>query len=253
MEEQHEAARYEHRGDNLSRLVGLTDGICGTALTLLALNLDIPELVDAASDPALWQAVVDMYPKLLSYFLTFWVVGAYWVAHHWEFERIVRYDRHLLSFNLMFLSCIGLLPFTTGLLGEHHSSQLVWTIYALNMILTGLTLTGLWGHAVNHGMVDARVITPLARYITLRSLVVPGVFVFSIGVAFLSPSVASYSPLLIITAQVVLRRVYFGPETRSEVETAAKPFFGPLWLWEILGYASLLAFIAWSLYVWFWT
>lgn len=247
--EEREFEQFEHRGHNLSRLIGLTDGICATALTLLVLNLDIPELVDAASDPALWQAIVDMYPKLLSYFLTFWVVGAYWIAHHWDFEHIIRYDRRLLWFNLMFLVCIGMLPFTTGVIGDHHANRLVWIIYAVNMVLTGLTLTGLWGYAMSNGLVDPRVGRRLARYITFRSLIVPAVFALSIGAAFLSIHVAIFTPFLISVAQGMFKRVYFGAEAKSQ--TPIQRDFGPAWLWEALGFLPLFAFFAWSLYVWF--
>ncbi len=247
MEEKGETRRYEHRGDNLSRLINLTDGICATALTLLVLTLDIPELKGALSEPTLWQGILDVYPQLLSNFLTFLVVGSYWLAHHWAFEYIIRYDRRLLWFNLMFLLCVGLLPFSTDLLGEHATSRVVWSVYAVHMVITGLTFTGLWGYVASSDMLDSRIHARQVRYMILRSLVVPCVFALSIGIATVSANVAYFSPLLIPVAHRVIRRAYFPPE--PERKAAAQRPGRATCIWQVLGFLPLLAFFAWTLYV----
>lgn len=247
MEEKGETRRYEHRGDNLARLINLTDGICATALTLLVLTLDTLEIKGAFSEPTLWQGILDVYPQLLSNFLTFLVVGSYRLAHHWAFEYVIRYDRRLLWFNLMFLLCIGLLPFTTDLLGEHATSRVVWDVYAAHMVVTGLTFTGLWGYVASSDMLDARIHAKQVRYMTLRSLVVPCVFALSIGIATVSADIAYFSPLLIPVAHLVIRRACFPPGPKPK--TAAQRPGRSADLWQVLGFLPLLAFFAWTLYV----
>jgi uncharacterized membrane protein len=75
----------------------------------------VPEVPD---DPAaLREALLGLWPRFFSFFISFWFVGTYWVAHHRVFHYIRGYDRRLLFINLLFLMWIVLLPFSSLLGG----------------------------------------------------------------------------------------------------------------------------------------
>ena len=104
------------------RLIALSDGLFATVLTLLVLDLRIPEGLNVAGGNmttfARW-----IGPHLFSYLMTFFVAGNYWLAHHRDFEHIIRFDRNLLAYNLLFLLFIGLFPFTTASISQVSATR----------------------------------------------------------------------------------------------------------------------------------
>jgi uncharacterized membrane protein len=225
------ARRFEHSGEDISRALSLSDGLFAIVLTLLVLDVRLP---DAAGGDLL-PALADLWPRLLSYLITFLVAGQYWMAHHWDFEHIVRYDRHLLWLNLMFLLSVSVLPFSTALLGTFAAS---WNVYAVNMLLAGLTLTGVWGYATSHQLADPMVTPVLRDYVVLRHLVTPGVFLLSMPVALLAPGLAMYVTVLIPVLLAIVDRRLGTPR--------GAPESGRDRLWRLVGYLPVLAFVAWS-------
>jgi uncharacterized membrane protein len=95
------------------RLVGLTDGLFATVLTLLVLDLRIPEAITSGNGDV-HTFLKWLGPHLFSYLLTFLVAGTYWFAHHRDCDLIMQSGRRLLGYNLLFLLFIGLLPFSTA-------------------------------------------------------------------------------------------------------------------------------------------
>ena len=133
---------WVERGTDVERAVFFSDAVFAIAITLLALEMRVPD------DPTdLGEALLALWPRFFSFFISFWFVGTYWVAHHRAFRHIRGYDRRLLFMNLLFLMWIVLLPFSSSLLGEHGDRQLVVIVYALHIALAGLTLHWVWRYA----------------------------------------------------------------------------------------------------------
>ena len=93
------------------RLIALSDGLFATVLTILVLDLKL-DLAPNAISTDIFHSLVALWPHMFSYFLTFLVTGLYWLGHHRIFDHIVRYDRRLLWYNLMFLLIEFLTPRT---------------------------------------------------------------------------------------------------------------------------------------------
>jgi uncharacterized membrane protein len=124
------------------RLHALTDGIFAIVMTLLVLELKVPEIANR-SDATLWHSLVDQKAIFISYFISFAVLFVYWRAHNFVITILAKnIDINLLNLNGIFLLLVGLVPFTTHLLGVDSETPLAIVIYALNIILIGLTL--LW-------------------------------------------------------------------------------------------------------------
>src|ERR1700690_3364294 len=88
------------------RLIGLSDGLFATVLTLLVLDLRIPDVLSSGDGNI---NVFNRWigPHLFRYLLTFLVAGTYWMAHHRDFGLVTHSDRSLLGYNLLFLLFIG--------------------------------------------------------------------------------------------------------------------------------------------------
>jgi len=221
--------------EDQTRLLALSDGLFAIVLTLLVLDLHPSDPSELLSYPQL----VALWPRLFGFFLTFFVGGSFWVAHHKDFERIRGYDETLLWLNLMFLLSVSLLPFTTGLIGN-HSNTLAWILYAVNMIGIGLSLAAIWGYANSAGMILGPVSSEYRRITTSRHFLIPAVFLISIPFALFT-SVGPYVPLLIPVASRAFSRIV------GDVPTASRG--ARRWRWVLLGYVPVLAFVAWSIWL----
>jgi uncharacterized membrane protein len=220
--------------------MALSDGLFAIVLTLLVLDLK-PE--QAGGGPLTYVSLVELWPRLFAFFLTFMVGGSYWVSHHADMDTIVRYDRPFLWLNLMFLLSVSLLPFTTMLIGQSTTTT-TWTLYAINVVSMGLTLAAVWGYANVAGLNTARLNVADWRHLAVRHLVVPLVFGVSIPVAFVAPTMAPYTALLTPVAfRVVAARI---PPSAS---TTRPPVRRRGLVWLVLGYAPILLFGLWSVWL----
>ncbi|NGM68131.1 DUF1211 domain-containing protein [Natronolimnobius sp. AArcel1] len=190
-------------GDGTDRMEGLSDGVFAIVLTLLILQFNVPD-VSGAELPA---ALADQETLLISYLLSFLVVGLYWVVHHNLFQHIVGHDRVLLWLNLLFLLSISFLPYPTEILGV-YGTQFAWSLYATNLALVGIILSTIWTYAARTGMTSDAIDDQVAMLITIRGLLAPLVFLISIGVATVTVTVAFFVPLLIIPLQALWVRYY---------------------------------------------
>jgi uncharacterized membrane protein len=115
---------------NKSRLEAFSDGVFSIAITLLVFNITIPTC-DYAHLP---QALMDMLPKILSYVMTFTLIGLYWIGHHFYFDRIKFVDGNFVWMNMLLLLFICFMPFPTGLLGKYPYQVIPLVLYGINLI-----------------------------------------------------------------------------------------------------------------------
>ena len=186
---------------DVDRLVAFSDGVFAIAITLLVLNIQIPDV----SDKDLGDAVTDLVPELFTYALSFIVVGLYWISHHQMFRSLQRVDRLLLWLNLAMLGFVALLPFPTELLGAYGDTTLATVIYAAAIVAVGSTSALLWWY-LNHAGLAAPASADTVRMGLLRITIAPAMFALSIPVAFLAPDEAKIAWLLIWPANVALDR-----------------------------------------------
>lgn len=180
-----------------SRLLALSDGIFAFAMTLLVLQIDVPDSAVVTADK-LPAYVRDQGPHALSYAISFVVIATYWRVHHRLFRLIRGHDQGLISLNILCLFLVSFLPFPTDLVGEYSASRFAVIFYSVSMIVTSLTFSGLWYYASHdRRLIHEHVSAHKVRYQLLHGLSVPIVFLISIGVALIQPDVARYSWLLL--------------------------------------------------------
>lgn len=193
-EQSREALRDEHEHLGLERLIFFSDAVFAIAITLLALEIRLPVGQEIQADGELLAALASIWPRYLSYIVSFLVIGMYWMAHHRMFRSIIRYDRHLLFLNLLLLLCIAFVPFPTAILGE-YSGSVATIFYALTMVVTGLVSALIWWYASGERRhVLAVPLTAVElRASRLRMLAAPAVFLLSIAIAFWNDDAAKFS------------------------------------------------------------
>jgi len=196
-----------------NRLEALTDGVFAIVMTLLVLELSIPEIAQPSLQVELPRRLLELWPKLYSYVLSFLVLGILWTLHHRSFHSIKRSDNALVWLNIVFLMFVALIPFSTSLIGNYGTEQLSIVIYASNVLLALVMRLIIWTYATGkYRLVDSD-ISP--RWVKLDKLISIGVllsFMLVIGVSFINVTAAfSVLVLLLVTSIVMLliaRRLY---------------------------------------------
>ncbi len=240
MSHQPQPFHWRTAGNDLTRLLALSDGLFATVLTILVLDLKLPDLSQAVSQGDTRSVLGDLAIRLFSYLLTFIVAGVFWMSHHTDFGYIERYNRRLLWYNLMFLLFVGLLPFSTAGLGNGLTA-FSWSIYAINIMAIGVMSALTWGYAYTHQLMNSELPRRVAQYQGLRHLITPGMFLISIGVASLAPQayLAPWSLLAIPIMTTLFDRRVRDKDTQPILE---KPR-GIALLWELTPLIILFTFV----------
>ncbi|MEP7356652.1 MAG: TMEM175 family protein [Anaerolineales bacterium] len=183
----------------LDRVVFFSDAVIAIAITLLVLELKVPEIEPNLVGAELTQRVLALWPNYLGFFTSFWVIGMYWVTHHRMFRYIQGYDQGLLLINLWVLFFIALMPFPTALLFRYPAQWISVLAYAGTILAIGLTKAALWRYATHRHRLVAPTLPPrLIRSMSISILATPAVFLLSIILAFFNAEWAMYSWLLVL-------------------------------------------------------
>ncbi len=197
------------------RILFFSDAIFAIAITLLVLDIKVPAHgVSAAT-------LHDELPSMVSFAISFVVIGLFWIGHHSLSRYIAAFDRPLIGINLAFLGTIAFLPYPTRLLstGPHSPTTAAVVFYAAWIATAGLAQSAIWAYAGRvPGLLVPRTPPGQRRYLTLRMLIAPVVFLLSIPLAFYSPGNTPYFWLLILVAIRALKR--FGRPEESAADEA---------------------------------
>jgi uncharacterized membrane protein len=185
----------------VARVAAFSDGVFAIAITLLALQLEIP----GGEDVDVWAEVSALSSNFVAFAISFAVIGAYWVAHHRLYSVIERYDLRLIWLNLLALFFIVLMPFTTSLVGEHGGSGVSVVVYALSIAGAGFANTGMAVYALRGRRLSAPDLAERRiKYHIWRGLAIALVFVCSLALLPLGPAVVELSWLALVPVQRIV-------------------------------------------------
>ena len=120
------------------RLEALTDGIFAVAMTLLVIELKIPETAHITTGEQLIAALGHLIPKFVAWVISFFVLAIFWASHHRLFHFVRVIDGKLTWLTIGYLACVSLMPFSSALTGEYGGALVAQTFYSVNMALLGL-------------------------------------------------------------------------------------------------------------------
>lgn len=192
----------EERAFDYARTVALSDGVFAIGLTLLVLNITVPEL-STGHHGELGEGLLARRSEYESYALSFAIIAVLWVRHHTLFRGLDRIDGRLTGLNLLYLAVIAFLPYPTRVLGTYPSQPAAAVLYAVTLLVvtTIAALTRL--HVIRAGLLSEGGQRELAR--REHWALAPLILIASIPVAFLSPAVAELAWLLLLLLPAVRR------------------------------------------------
>ncbi len=171
------------------RLEAFSDAVIAVAITLLILDIKVP---DASSATGLWHALGDRWPNYASYAVSFLVIGIIWANHHSLIDVVERVNRPLALLNVLLLMAIVLIPFSTALMARYlpgggARSHIAAAVYSFTFLLMSLGFSAIWLHASRGrrlliaGFTDAEL-----REITRGFTLGLPLYAVAIGIAFVS-------------------------------------------------------------------
>jgi uncharacterized membrane protein len=167
----------------LERLVFFSDAVFAIAITLLVLELRVPDLPPGAGDAQFLQALADQIPNFVGFFVSFAVIGMFWAGHHRAFSLARRYEGRLVPWNLMLLCTIAFMPFATAFMSAHQGARVPALLYWSWLLLTAVLNLKVNSFATRPAMVasDLPPGTPAAIRRRSRSVVLGAVTAFAIA------------------------------------------------------------------------
>ncbi len=193
----------------IERLLFFSDAVIAIAMTLLIIEIKAPHIPDH-STVEVQKSLLDLIPKFVSFFISFFVIAIYWKAHHHLFGFVTRYTDKLIWINILFLLTIIIMPFSSAFYSENFSLNIPYAFYCFNIFSTGLLNCWLIRYisSKNENISTVSGNSDWRKYHTLRSLVAPMVFFLSILLSFYSTSISRLSFIIIFPLIFSLNRHY---------------------------------------------
>jgi uncharacterized membrane protein len=191
-----------------ARVEAFSDGVFAIAITLLVLDLKVPE-ESFHGDHALLQALASerFLPNYLAFFLSFVSILVMWVNHHRIFTLVRRVDDAFLYWNGLLLLFVTFVPFPTSLLAKYlytEAGKGAAAMYAGTALVISLAFTGLWRHAIR----DARFLAPDTekdvKDLSTQYRLGPVAYLVAFGLAYVS-AVASVGLCLLLVVAFAFR------------------------------------------------
>lgn len=172
---------------DLGRIMAFTDGVIAVAITLLVLNIEVPELPAGAGEPELVEALYDLLPSLAAYLLSFALIGRFWVLHHRLFETLRAFDSTLMVLNLLFLALIALMPFATDLSDRYGKQGIAAAVFGATIGLAALVHWAMARYCLHHGFVREEHLKHMDEEASRAALSISVIFLVSVPLAFIHP------------------------------------------------------------------
>lgn len=210
---QHHPDRKEFQ---LDRLILFTDAVFAIAITLLVIDIKVPELHGSISEGAFWNAVGTMMPKISGFLISFFMIALYWYVHHYIFGFVVNYTPKLIWLNIFFLLSIVLMPFTTALYSEYSTSEEYikllspFAVYVANICFAGIMNFILLNYIFNPKHNIANHFPPREHLLLSKSraLIIPGVFLLTLFISSFLPLLGRFFlftiPVFMLLAQKII-------------------------------------------------
>jgi len=204
-----EHRRFHHvdvsiQGEDLGRIVALSDGVFAFAMTLLVLSLVVPTFMPAPTERQLLNSLAGDWPKFLGYIFAFVMIAIWWIVHNRTYQYIAKFDSGLVWLNMILLMQIAVMPFVLSFYTIYNGYQVAIVLFASIQVTLGLTTTLTWEYAQWKHLSKPNTPVAAARYFTRRGYYTAAVFAISIGVSFVNTTAAQLCWIGIFLVQRVL-------------------------------------------------
>ncbi len=122
----------------LERLIFFSDAVFAIAITLLIIEVHAPRLPFRSSDRDHLISLINLSPSFVAFFISFFVIGAFWAGHHRAFSLARHWSPRLIMPNTMMLAAIVFMPFATAYMGTNMGQRVPMALYDVVLLATSL-------------------------------------------------------------------------------------------------------------------
>lgn len=206
----------------LERLILFSDAVFAIAITLLVIEIKIPEVHEGeVTDNALLHKLAELIPKFIGFLVSFLLIGQYWIVHHRMFGYVINFTDKLIWLNIFFLLAVALMPFSTGFYSEYVMTKTMTPVifYTANIACLGFINFFMWRYISKpEKKLTENLTRPMARFFSTRALAVPVIFIIFSFVYLYAPKIAFWIPPLI----PLILRLLFNPMKKKAIEASKK-------------------------------
>lgn len=198
---------HQERPDHpLERMIFFSDAVFAIAITLLIIEVHPPHLPFGSPWQAYVNALLRLLPNFFGFFVSFFVIGAFWAGHHRAFALAGHYSDRLVGPNLHMLCAIVFMPFATAFMSANVGMLVPSTLYAVTLIATGLFNIRLVRLTTSPGIVRTEAPVATIAYTRKRGMAVVLGALVSLGIAFFDARFSQAGLITIPLWQELLRR-----------------------------------------------
>jgi uncharacterized membrane protein len=139
-----------------TRLEAFSDGVLAIIITIMVLEIKVPHGTD-------WNELIKLLPVFFSYVISFLLVGIYWGNHHHMLYTVTQVNSAIIWSNLNLLFWLSLVPFATGWMGENHFAPNTIIVYAILLIVCGLSYSVLQNIIIKSGLAQKEFMDALKK------------------------------------------------------------------------------------------
>jgi uncharacterized membrane protein len=200
------------------RVEALTDGIFAIVMTLLVLELKVPDLPHTAGQGEIVAKLRELRPFFFSFAITFVLSGSFWFFHHVLFHFVRQVTRPLVWLNIAFLMFVSLLPFSTNFMGHFIRQPIPVMFYFGNQFVLALLLKAQWIYAERQGLINPEANAVWRKHFAART----NALIFGYGAGLVvgrfDPEFSFQVMGIIMAGVLILMRIRQRREMRLEQE-----------------------------------
>jgi uncharacterized membrane protein len=175
-----------------TRLEAFSDGVFAIVITLLVLELRVPE---AHSSHELVAGLQNLWPKFISFVVSFIYITIYWINHHQLFHLVKKTSRGLFWLNSLFLMCLTFIPFPTALIGSFPQEKVSVIFYGVSMMATAVSFVAMKCYVFNERLTEDKT-KPVLLYLIAGPLLYVMAVIFAMVNTWLAVAIYVLIPVI---------------------------------------------------------
>ena len=189
----------EFNNVRLEHVISFGDAVFAFAETFIAGHLfQFQIFLLIFLNPSVLEKIMQMQPDFQIYFLSYFVIGIFWVKYHSIFNKIKENPNNILWLTLLFLFCITLISFATALRLKNDEYLLTFDVYAIILIISSILLSAIGLVSLRDNMEYETMTKIQKRFYIISGFVPVTIFASSMEIVTINQSLAQFSWILII-------------------------------------------------------
>lgn len=164
-----------------TRVEAFSDGIFAIIITLLVLEIKVPEIENHNSIQELFTALLELTPKILSWFVSFVIVCVIWVNHHLIFQQIKSISHTLFWLNANLILWCAFIPFPSALLGDYVRNPAAQMFFGIILAIMSFSFVLIRWYLLKHQHLLNENIEIIQYKSATKKLIIFGPFLYLAG------------------------------------------------------------------------